>query len=106
MTSIFSIGCMSNILAALTWVQEGDCCHANDWIGGDEGLDRFGGGDRRHGESRECPDCEAALKVSEDVVLGEILSCGDCGLELEVKWIDGGSIGTQELAIEGEDWGE
>ena len=38
---------------------------------------------------------------------GEILSCPGCGLELEVKKINGGGcIDLQELTIEGEDWGE
>ena len=53
-----------------------------------------------------CPDCDAELEVPEDVMLGEILSCLDCGLELEVKRIDVDCLELQELAIEGEDWGE
>mgnify|MGYP001151339866 CR=1 FL=1 len=53
-----------------------------------------------------CPDCDGELKVPKDVMLGEILSCPDCGLELEVKRIDGDRLELQELAIEGEDWGE
>jgi len=53
-----------------------------------------------------CPDCDAKLEAPEDVMLGEILSCPDCGLELEVKQIRGDHLETQELGIEGEDWGE
>ena len=43
-----------------------------------------------------------------DIEKGEVLSCPGCGLELEVKKItDGGEcVELQELAIEGEDWGE
>ncbi len=57
-------------------------------------------------KTARCPDCDAELEVPEDVMLGEILSCLDCGLELEVKRIDVDCLELQELAIEGEDWGE
>jgi alpha-aminoadipate carrier protein LysW len=54
-----------------------------------------------------CPDCASELNVPTDIVIGEILSCPGCGLELEVKKIDGGGcLSLQELTIEGEDWGE
>ena len=54
----------------------------------------------------KCPDCEADLNLPADTEKGEILSCPDCGLELEVKQIKGGCVDLQELTIEGEDWGE
>lgn len=57
-------------------------------------------------ETVRCPDCYAQLKVPESVVVGEILSCPECGLELEVKKIGNNRLELQELAIEGEDWGE
>jgi alpha-aminoadipate carrier protein LysW len=53
-----------------------------------------------------CPDCDAELDVPADIVQGEILSCPSCGLELEVKRVNGGCVDLQELTIEGEDWGE
>jgi alpha-aminoadipate carrier protein LysW len=32
-----------------------------------------------------CPECDALLEVDEDEVEeGDVISCGDCGLELEV----------------------
>jgi len=32
-----------------------------------------------------CPECDALLEVDEDEVEeGDVVSCGDCGLELEV----------------------
>jgi len=46
------------------------------------------------------------LEIPEDILQGEILSCPSCGLELEVKQIQGESVELQELGIEGEDWGE
>ena len=51
-----------------------------------------------------CPECEATLELSTDLLDGEIVSCPDCGVELEV-------LSTEPLelalapAIE-EDWGE
>jgi alpha-aminoadipate carrier protein LysW len=54
----------------------------------------------------KCPDCDAELDVPADAVQGEILSCPGCGLELEVKQVNGGCVDLQELTIEGEDWGE
>jgi alpha-aminoadipate carrier protein LysW len=53
-----------------------------------------------------CPDCLAEFDVPEDVMVGEILSCPDCGLELEVSNREGNKIELQKLAIEKEDWGE
>jgi len=55
----------------------------------------------------KCPDCDFELNVPFDVEKGEILSCPACGLELEVKEVNGGGcVSLQELIIEGEDWGE
>jgi len=53
-----------------------------------------------------CPDCLAELEVPDDAVVGEIVNCTDCGLELEIEGIDNGKIELQKLAIEKEDWGE
>ena len=54
----------------------------------------------------KCPDCEASIEVSDDAMAGEILSCPDCGLDLEVKAIESKNVELQKLAIEKEDWGE
>jgi alpha-aminoadipate carrier protein LysW len=51
-----------------------------------------------------CPECEAAVSLSADVVEGEIIVCPDCAAELEVV-----STSPLELALApevGEDWGE
>ncbi len=54
----------------------------------------------------KCPDCDADLNVADDAEKGEIVSCPECGLELEVKQIQGDKLELTELVIEGEDWGE
>lgn len=51
----------------------------------------------------ECIDCGATLSLK-DPVVGEIVDCPDCGLELEVR-------GLSPLVVEpapevAEDWGE
>ncbi len=52
-----------------------------------------------------CPDCFGEIDIPEDVMEGEILSCPDCGLELEVEVVDD-RIEIIPIAIEKEDWGE
>jgi hypothetical protein len=56
----------------------------------------------------KCPDCYLELYVPRNIEKGEILSCPGCGLELEVKKTaeEGECLELQELALEGEDWGE
>lgn len=51
-----------------------------------------------------CPECEATISLNTDTVEGEIVTCPDCGVELEVV-----SVNPPELALApevGEDWGE
>ena len=51
-----------------------------------------------------CPECDAAVTVGADAVKGEIVSCPDCGAELEVT-----AIAPLVLALAPEaeeDWGE
>ena len=53
-----------------------------------------------------CPECAAEFEVPDDVVVGEIVSCSDCGLELEVIEISAGKAVLKIVQVEGEDWGE
>lgn len=51
----------------------------------------------------ECPECAASLDAQPQLP-GEILDCGDCGVELEVR-----SLNPITLAVAPqveEDWGE
>jgi len=54
--------------------------------------------------SGTCPECEADVHVDEDVDKGEIVSCPDCGAELEVVGLD--PIELDLAPEEEEDWGE
>ena len=53
----------------------------------------------------KCPDCEAAVSVPNDVVDGEIVTCPDCGLDLQVQ-ASGQTHSIKPLVLEKEDWGE
>ncbi len=52
----------------------------------------------------ECPECAGGLDLAPNTLKGEIMTCPDCGAELEVVATDPVSL---ELApkVE-EDWGE
>ena len=51
-----------------------------------------------------CLECDAAIQAEVDLIMGEILECPDCGIELEVIQLSPLSV---ELAPEiEEDWGE
>jgi alpha-aminoadipate/glutamate carrier protein LysW len=51
-----------------------------------------------------CPECEGNLSVPGDVIEGEIVPCGDCGAELEVKSLNPLTLGLAPAVQE--DWGE
>lgn len=52
----------------------------------------------------ECIECAGTVTLGDDLLLGEIVECPDCGVELEVVELDPLSV---ELAPEiEEDWGE
>jgi alpha-aminoadipate carrier protein LysW len=53
----------------------------------------------------KCTDCEAEIEVPDDVVDGEIITCPDCGLDLEVVLTPQGRS-IKPLSVEKEDWGE
>jgi len=53
-----------------------------------------------------CPDCNAEFNIPDDVMIGEIVSCPDCGLDLEVVKVEGSNVELERIAIEKEDWGE
>lgn len=52
----------------------------------------------------ECPECAATIKIPSGTLLGEIMPCPDCGIELEVSQLDPPVL--QPAPEEEEDWGE
>ena len=53
-----------------------------------------------------CPECFFEFETDSGVILGEILSCEDCGAELEVIQINNKEVKLQIAESEEEDWGE
>ena len=52
----------------------------------------------------ECPVCEAGIQLGQDAVVGELLTCPECGTELELTSLN--PPGVSEAPQEEEDWGE
>ena len=52
----------------------------------------------------ECPECVAELNLGDDVVKSEIMSCEECGAELEITSLD--PLKLEMAPEEEEDWGE
>jgi len=52
----------------------------------------------------ECVVCGAELSLPKDVVVGELISCDECGSDLEVTGTN--PFAVEEAPQEEEDWGE
>jgi alpha-aminoadipate carrier protein LysW len=48
--------------------------------------------------------CGGSVDVNDNVMLGELLDCDDCGSELEVRSV--APVGLQAAPMAAEDWGE
>lgn len=54
----------------------------------------------------KCLECEATMKISDDAVIGEIVSCPDCGADYEVASLGNGTVTIKVAESVKEDWGE
>jgi alpha-aminoadipate carrier protein LysW len=52
----------------------------------------------------ECPVCAAEIEIADDAISGELVICGDCGVELEVLGTD--PVKLAEAPSAEEDWGQ
>ena len=52
----------------------------------------------------ECPVCGAQFDLAADAVIGELIECSECGVELEVVTVTPAQL--KEAPQEEEDWGE
>ncbi len=52
----------------------------------------------------ECPECAAEITFAPGTIVGEIVTCPDCGMELEVVSLDPPEVDM--APEEEEDWGE
>ncbi|MDR4511364.1 MAG: lysine biosynthesis protein LysW [Nitrososphaeraceae archaeon] len=55
---------------------------------------------------KECIDCGGELNIPDDAVVGEIVSCPDCGGDFEISSTSNGSMDLKRAESVGEDWGE
>ncbi|MDP6640951.1 MAG: alpha-aminoadipate/glutamate carrier protein LysW/ArgW [Nitrososphaerales archaeon] len=53
-----------------------------------------------------CKECSGEIKVPDDVVVGEIITCPDCGSDFEIFSIHKKEIEIKPAETVGEDWGE
>ncbi|RLF16029.1 MAG: lysine biosynthesis protein LysW [Thermoprotei archaeon] len=54
----------------------------------------------------KCPECGGDIPVPDDVVVGEIVSCPDCGQEYEVYELGPEGPKIRQAEVAAEDWGE
>jgi alpha-aminoadipate/glutamate carrier protein LysW len=52
----------------------------------------------------KCPKCDANINLGDDCEVGEIITCDECGAELEVKSLD--PVTLDDAPAVQEDWGE
>ena len=53
-----------------------------------------------------CLECETNMRVEEDAVVGEIVSCPECGADYEVAALGNGTVTIKAAESVKEDWGE
>ena len=54
----------------------------------------------------KCLECDAKVHVEEDAVVGEIITCPDCGADYEVEALNDGTVTIKIAETVKEDWGE
>ena len=54
----------------------------------------------------KCLECDATVKVENDAVIGEIITCPDCGADYEVAALNNGTVTIKIAESVKEDWGE
>jgi alpha-aminoadipate/glutamate carrier protein LysW len=54
----------------------------------------------------KCLECDANVRVLDDAVVGEIVTCSDCGADYEVAALDNGTVTLKLAESVKEDWGE
>ena len=54
----------------------------------------------------KCLECDANVHVADDAVVGEIITCPDCGADYEVEALNDGTVTIKIAESVKEDWGE
>ncbi|HEY4699704.1 MAG TPA: alpha-aminoadipate/glutamate carrier protein LysW/ArgW [Nitrososphaerales archaeon] len=53
-----------------------------------------------------CTECAGEIAIPSDVVVGEIITCPDCGTDFEISESNGENVSIKRAETVGEDWGE
>tara|TARA_B100001971_G_C18229636_1_gene563030 strand:- start:1753 stop:1917 length:165 start_codon:yes stop_codon:yes gene_type:complete len=53
----------------------------------------------------KCTECDGEIKIPEDAMKGELVTCSDCGESFELVK-KGDKFDIINAQVEGEDWGE
>lgn len=48
----------------------------------------------------------AVFEIAEDAIVGEVITCPECGSDLEIVEISGDIAKSRKVQLSGEDWGE
>lgn len=54
----------------------------------------------------KCLECDAKVGIEDDAVVGEIVTCRDCGADYEVASLENGAVTIKVAESVKEDWGE
>lgn len=54
----------------------------------------------------ECKDCDGQITVTQDAMVGEIITCPDCGADFEIVSKREDTIEIKPAESVGEDWGQ
>jgi alpha-aminoadipate/glutamate carrier protein LysW len=55
---------------------------------------------------KDCKDCGAELNIPQDSLVGEIITCPDCGTDFEIVSKNQETVEMKEAESVGEDWGQ
>ena len=63
--------------------------------------------EKKMGKKAECPACFFEWQTDDDNIMeGEVITCPDCGQDLEVAGVKGNQLKLEKMDGSGEDWGE
>ncbi len=54
----------------------------------------------------ECPACFFEWNNEDEVMEGEVITCPDCGVDLEVAGVSSDQLKLEKMDSSDEDWGE
>jgi alpha-aminoadipate carrier protein LysW len=56
--------------------------------------------------NKECQECGAEIKIPDDSLVGEIVTCPDCGADFEIANKTQNGVDLKPAESVGEDWGQ